>query len=67
MYLNSKLSIEERQVALEAGKFSQEYWNQCTKITPEILERCEDVREYGKKILFNSLSDEIKKYLTINE
>jgi len=59
-YLNKNLSEEEKLIALEAGKFNQDYWILCTKMTTEIIKKCEDVKEQGKKIIFENLSDEIK-------
>jgi len=64
-FLNKHISDEERQTASEAGKFNQEYWDTCTKMTPEIRLRCQEALEYGKKILLDNLSKKIK--VLINE
>ena len=59
-YLNKNLTEEERQVALEAGKFNQEYWDTCTKMTPDIRLRCEESRNFGCKILLENLNNKIQ-------
>jgi hypothetical protein len=56
-FLNKNINEEDRQIALSAGKFNQEYWNNCTKITPEIINKCIEAKDYGHTIL--------KKYVTI--
>ncbi len=62
-FLNSHLTEEQQQIALKIGKFNQEYWDKCTKMTPKIYKKCEEVREYGEKILLENLSKKNKSYL----
>ena len=57
---NKLLTSGEREIALEAGKFNQEYWDKCTKITSDIKFKYEEAREYGCKILLENLSKEMK-------
>ena len=56
-YLNKNISEEQKQLALEAGKFNQEYWDTCTKMTIEIKKHCNEAREYGKQILLANLNN----------
>jgi len=55
-FLNKHITDEQRKKALEEGKFNQEYWDLCTKMTQEITRKCEEVRKYGNKILLENLS-----------
>jgi len=64
-YLNKNLTDEQTQEALEAARFNQEYWDICTKMTPEIVQKCEEVREYGKHILLENLSNEMIKLINV--
>jgi len=50
-WLNEDLSEQQHQIALKSGIFNQDYWNSCTKITPEIIIKMDKAREYGFKIL----------------
>jgi len=62
-FLNKNLTEEQREIALESAKFNQEYWDKCTKMTPEIYKKCEESRIYGKQILLENLNNEIKKLI----
>jgi len=53
-YLNKNISEEQRQISLDTGKFNQEYWNKCTKMSPEITKKIKEVKEYGRKILIEN-------------
>ncbi len=64
-FLNKNLTDEQRETAIESAKFNSEYWNKCTKITPELSKKIEDLHKYGEKILTNNLNVEIRKKLNI--
>jgi hypothetical protein len=58
-FLNSHLTDNQRHQALEVGKFNQEYWNLCTKMSSTIFKKCEEARVYGQKILMNKMKTQI--------
>jgi len=60
---NNHLSEEERNNALKQGIFNQEYWDLCTKITPDIIEKYKEVKDYGKQMLLDNLTDKMKAIL----
>jgi len=62
-FLNEHLTDEQKLIAINAGCFNQDYWDQCTKVTPDIIIKCEEVKEYGRKILLENLSDKIKNQI----
>jgi hypothetical protein len=62
-FCNKHLLEEEKIIALKHGIFNQKYWDSCTNITLEITEKCTEVREYGKQILLENLTDNIKAIL----
>lgn len=64
-FLSEHLTDEEREIALRAGIFNQEYWDECTKMTPEIAKKCEEVRQLDRKILIENLSEKMKQLLEI--
>ena len=55
-WLNKDLSEDERTQALNASIFNQEYWDSCTKMTPEIKERCLEAKEHGRKFLLENVN-----------
>jgi predicted Zn-ribbon and HTH transcriptional regulator len=58
-FLNKNIDEENRQNALSAGKFNQEYWDNCTKITPDIMTKCTEARDYGRTILKEHITIQI--------
>jgi len=62
-FKNLHLTENQKQIALDAGKFNQEYWNTCTKLTTDIEEKCKKVRDYDRQILLTNLNEEMKQRL----
>jgi hypothetical protein len=48
---NKNISEEQREIALKAAIFNQEYWDQCTLLTSERAKKCTEAKEYGKNML----------------
>jgi len=52
-FLNEKLTEEQREIALQNGKFNQDYWDTCTKLTSERKQRCDETKEHDKNYLLS--------------